>query len=26
VIDHGVEFRRKCREVGAVPSAKRAVC
>ncbi|MDQ8147741.1 MAG: SprT-like domain-containing protein [Gemmatimonadota bacterium] len=25
-IDHGAEFRRKCREVGAVPSAKRAVC
>ena len=25
-IDHGVGFRRKCREVGAVPSAKRAVC
>ncbi|MFM8909711.1 MAG: SprT-like domain-containing protein [Gemmatimonadota bacterium] len=25
-IDHGAEFRRKCREVGAIPSAKRAVC
>lgn len=25
-LDHGAEFRRKCREVGAVPSAKRAVC
>jgi hypothetical protein len=25
-IDHGADFRRKCREVGAVPSAKRAVC
>ncbi len=25
-LDHGVGFRRKCREVGAVPSAKRAVC
>ena len=25
-VDHGAEFRRKCREVGAVPSAKRAVC
>ncbi|MFM2141192.1 MAG: hypothetical protein RLZZ25_1457 [Gemmatimonadota bacterium] len=25
-IDHGAEFRRKCREVGATPSAKRAVC
>ena len=25
-LDHGVEFRRKCREVGAVPRAKRAVC
>ena len=26
LIDHGADFRRKCREVGAVPSAKRAVC
>ncbi len=25
-VDHGADFRRKCREVGAVPSAKRAVC
>lgn len=25
-LDHGAEFRRKCREVGAVPSAKRAIC
>ena len=25
-IDHGADFRRKCREVGAIPSAKRAVC
>ena len=25
-LDHGVDFRRKCREVGAVPSAKRVVC
>jgi len=25
-LDHGAEFRRKCREVGAAPSAKRAVC
>lgn len=25
-VDHGAEFRRKCREVGAAPSAKRAVC
>jgi SprT-like family len=25
-LDHGAEFRKKCREVGAVPSAKRAVC
>jgi hypothetical protein len=25
-LDHGAAFRRKCREVGAVPSAKRAVC
>ena len=25
-LDHGAEFRKKCREVGAAPSAKRAVC
>jgi hypothetical protein len=25
-LDHGPDFRRKCREVGALPSAKRAVC
>lgn len=25
-IDHGAEFRRKCREVGCAPSAKRAIC
>ena len=25
-LDHGAGFRKKCREVGAAPSAKRAVC
>lgn len=25
-LDHGAEFRRKCREVGCTPSAKRAIC
>lgn len=25
-LGHGADFRRKCREVGAVPSAKRTVC